>query len=397
MEEVWIVSACRTAIGKFGGALANEHVSDLGCTVIKGVIERSGIAPHYIDEVIMGHAIHAGTGQGATRLAAVKAGIPESVSSFSINNVCGSGLKAINIASILISSGENSVIIAGGMENMSLSPFVLKGMRFRKKLGNEVLEDILLTDALTDPFEHYHMGITAENIARIYDISREQQDQYSVISQNRAEKAVEAGRFIDEIVSINVSATNGKFAFNVDEYYRRNVTIESIASLKPAFLKNGTVTAANSAGINDGAAAILLASSKAIDTFGLIPIAKIVAQASVGIDHKIMGMGSATSITKVLEKAQLKIENIDRFEINEAFASQVLAAKMELGIDINKLNVNGGAIALGHPIGASGARILVTLINELLRCNGKYGIASICVGGGMGIAILIEMARPYCV
>lgn len=388
MQEVWIVSACRTAIGKFGGSLSNISVTDLGCAVISESIKRAKIEPSLIEETIMGHALQAGSGQGASRVAAIKAGIPETSSAFSINNVCGSSLRAINIAAALISAGENNIILAGGMESMSQSPFILSNIRCGNKIGNMVVKDVILHDGLTDAFEKYHMGITAESLSKLYGISRIQQDEYSVLSQNRAERAINSKLFAKEIIPINI---NDNYLFDTDEQCRRNNKIEELQNLKPIFCDNGTVTAANSSGLGDGAAAIVLASSKAINQYQMRPIAKIICCASVGVNHQIMGMGSANAIKKILKKLKLEISDIDLFEINEAFAAQIIAVKNELNIDINKLNVSGGSIALGHPLGASGARIMVTLINNLLCKGGKYGIASICVGGGMGVSTLIEM------
>lgn len=391
MQDVWIISACRTAIGKLGGSFLNVPVSDLGCAVISESLRRSKIEVSLVEEIIMGHALQAGSGQGATRVAAIKAGIPETSSAFSINNVCGSGLRAINIASSLIASGENDIIIAGGMENMSRSPFILPDLRFGKKLGNTTIQDSIILDGLTDSFENYHMGITAETIAKQYNISRNQQDEYAVLSYNRAELAISQSLFESEITPVYILNSKEQSLFDTDEHYRKNVTIESVSSLKPVFCDDGTVTAANSSGICDGAASIVLVSSYAVKKYGLKPIAKIIGCTSVGVDHKIMGIGSAIAIKKILNKANLKISDIDLFEINEAFAAQVLATIKELNIDIKKTNINGGAIAIGHPIGASGARIMVTLINNLLQNGGKYGIASVCVGGGMGVSTLIEM------
>lgn len=393
MQEAWIVSACRTAIGNFGGTLANVEVSDLGCVVIKEAIVRAQIVPYLIEEVIMGHAIQAGTGQGVTKVAAVKAGIPETVSAYSVNNVCGSGLRAVNISTALIQSGQNDVIVAGGMENMSQAPYLLPNMRFNNKIETGLVLDALIKDGLTDSFENYQMGITAERIADKYNITRCQQDEYACMSQNRAKNAILKGYFESEIVPISINKDNYNIIFHNDEHCRKNVTMQSISSLSPIFTKMGTVTVANSSSINDGAASLVIVSTNAVKRHNLMPIAKILQCVSVGVNHKIMGMGSALAIKRVLKKANLHVYDIDLFEINEAFAAQVIAVQKELCIDINKVNVSGGAIALGHPIGASGARILVTLINNLIRYGGKYGIASICVGGGMGVATLIEMVN----
>lgn len=390
MQDVWVISACRTAIGKLGGSLVNIPVCDLGCIVIKEAIIRAQVDYKMIEEVIMGHAIQAGTGQGATRVAAVKAGIPEQSSAYSVNNVCGSGLRAINIACALISSEQNNLIVAGGMENMSQAPHLLPSMRFGRRNGNSVILDSIINDGLTDSFEKCHMGLTAEKLARKYEISRYQQDEYAVTSQNRVENAVKRGLFKSEIVPVCISEENNMY-FTKDEYYRENVTIESISSLTPVFCKKGTVTAANASGINDGAAAVVIGSSSIVHRYNLRPLAKIIGCVSVGVEHEYMGLGAAVAIKKVLKLSNLQIEDIDLFEINEAFSAQILAVQKELDIDFSKININGGAIALGHPIGASGARIFVTLLNNLLQIGGKYGIASICVGGGMGVATLIEM------
>lgn len=393
MQETWVISACRTPIGKLGGVFAEVHVSDLGAKVIKESILRAGIAPSSVEEVIMGHALQAGTGQGATRVAAVKAGIPETSSAFSINNVCGSGLKSISLANSLISVEENDIIVAGGMENMSQAPFIVSNMRFGKKIGHVMMQDVIIKDGLTDSIENYHMGITAERLANIYNISRYQQDKYAVLSQNRLELSTKNKVFDNEIVTFGLSERKDIKICNVDENGRENVTLESISMLPPVFCKEGSVTAANSSSLADGAAAVVLASSRAVHSYGLSPIAKIVCCSTIGIEHKIMGMGAALAIKSVLKKANMKISDIDLFEINEAFSSQILAVKQELNIDISKLNISGGAIAMGHPIGASGARIFVTLINNLRRMHGRFGVASICVGGGMGIAVLIELCK----
>lgn len=392
MQEVWILSGCRTAIGNFGGSLANIPVHELGCRVISESIKRAQIDSDIIEEIIMGHALQAGTKQGATRLASVKAGVPESSVAFSINNICGSGLKAINIAYALIKSNVNDIIVAGGMENMSQSPHIIRNIRFGNKLGDATIRDTILYDALTDAFEDYHMGITAENLAKQYSISRYQQDEYAVLSHNRVENAICNKYFVPEIVSVPINSHNGQYSFDTDEHFRANSSINKISTLPPVFCKNGSITVANSSGLGDGAASIVMASSKLIKKHSLKPLAKIICCVSVGVSHTIMGIGAAVAIEKILQKTGLKIQDIDLFEINEAFAAQLLAVKDYLNIDITKINISGGAIALGHPIGASGARILVTLIYNLLRMNGKYGIASICVGGGMGVSVLIEIS-----
>jgi acetyl-CoA C-acetyltransferase len=388
---VAIVSAVRTPIGKFGGALCDIPASELGSTVIKALVERSGCPMDEVDEVIMGNVLQAGAGQGPARQAAIRAGIAESVPALSINNLCGSGLKAVNLALAMIQSGQADVVVAGGMENMSAAPYLLSQARWGHRIGNSELLDSMLNDALTDAFDGCHMGVTAERIASQFNISREAQDEFAVLSQKRAKKAQETQRFLDEIVPVSIPQKNGSVLdFCVDEYPRKDISQESIASLKPAFDKTGTVTAANASGINDGAAALLLVSDRKLKELGLVPMATIISSASTGVDPKIMGIGPISAIQKCLTQAGVAIEDLELIELNEAFAAQSLAVCQALKLDHDRVNVNGGAIALGHPIGASGARILVTLIHEMLKRKSTYGLASLCVGGGMGVASLIK-------
>ncbi len=388
---VAIVSALRTPIGKFGGTLCDIPVSELGSTVIKGLFERSGCPMDEVDEVIMGNVLQAGSGQGPARQAAIRAGIAESVPALSINNICGSGLKAVNLALAMIQSGQADVVVAGGMENMSAAPYLFPQARWGQRIGNSELVDSMLNDALTDAFDGCHMGITAERVASQFNISREAQDEFAVLSQQRAQQAQEAQRFLDEIVPVSIPQKNGSvLEFCVDEYPRKDVSLESIASLKPAFDKAGTVTAANASGINDGAAAVLLVSDRKLKELGLVPMATIISAASTGVDPKIMGIGPISAIQQCLSQAGLTLEELELIELNEAFAAQSLAVCQELKLERDRVNVNGGAIALGHPVGASGARILVTLVHEMQKRKNTYGLASLCVGGGMGVATLVK-------
>ncbi len=391
MKEVVIVSATRTAIGKFGGTLLNVPVEKLGEIVIKDAIEKAGINSSDIDEVIMGNVLQAGRSQGTARQAAINAGIPNEVPAMNINNICGSGLKAVNLAASLIASGEADVIIAGGMENMSAAPYVLDNARWGYRMGDGKMVDTMVYDALTDAFEGYHMGITAENVAEKYNISREEQDAFAASSQQKAEKAIAEGRFKDEIVLVEIKTRKETIIFDTDEFPRAGVTAEGISKLRPAFKKDGTVTAANASGINDGAAALLVMSADKAKELGLKPIAKIVSSASAGVDPSIMGIGPVYSTRKALDKAGLTIDQIDLIEANEAFAAQALAVGKELGLNSEIVNVNGGAIALGHPVGASGARILVSLLHEMKKRGSKLGLATLCVGGGMGVSTIVEL------
>ena len=390
MKDIVIASACRTPIGKFGGALADTPVMDLGAIVLGEALHRAGIDGRQVDEVIMGHVLQAALGQGPARQAAVKAGIPESVPVMAVNNICGSGLKAVNLAAAMIAAGDADVVLAGGMENMSAAPYALPQARYGYRMNNGQLVDTMVNDALTDAFERYHMGITAENLAEAYSISRQEQDEFAAGSQQKAAQAMSAGKFADEIVPVEIRVKKETIPFDTDEYPRKGVTAESLAKLRPAFKPDGTVTAANASGINDGAAGVLLMSADKARSLGVTPLAHIRAYASAGVDHKIMGIGPVYSTRKALDKAGLNLSNIDLIEANEAFAAQAIAVGKELGWDSAKVNVNGGAIALGHPVGASGARILVTLLYEMQRQNSRYGLATLCVGGGMGVSTIVE-------
>lgn len=391
--EVVIVSAVRTAMGNFNGSLKNVSASELGAAVIKGALEKAGIKPDQVDEVIMGNVLQAGQGQNPARQAAIKAGIPESVSSMTINKVCGSGLKAVHLASQAILAGEADIVVAGGMENMSQAPYLLKNARDGFKMGDQKLIDTLTSDGLTCVFNDYHMGITAENLASKYSITREEQDEFSAWSQEKAVKAIESGRFKDEIVPVAIPQRKGEpVVFAVDEYPKKGTTVEKLAGLRPAFKKDGTVTAGNASGINDGAAAVVVMSRKKAEELGLEPLVTIKANASAGVDPSIMGIGPVPAVRKALEKASISMEELELVEANEAFAAQSLAVDRELRFNKEILNVNGGAIALGHPIGASGARILVTLIHEMKRRQAQKGLATLCIGGGQGVATIVELA-----
>lgn len=391
MNNVVIVAAARTAIGKFGGMLARMPAPDLGAAVIQAVLQRAGVAADCIDEVIFGQVLTAGAGQNPARQAAIKAGLPHTIPAFTINQVCGSGLKSVMLAATAIMAGEAEIVIAGGQENMSASPHVLPGSREGFRLGHTKMIDSMIIDGLWDVYNQYHMGITAENIAQAYHISRVMQDTFSVASQNKAEAAQRAHKFKDEIVPLHVPQRRGDaLLFADDEYIRTGATLASMAEIKPAFLKDGTVTAGNSSGLNDGAAAVLLMSSKRAAQLQLQPLARIAAFAQAGVDPKIMGTGPIPASQRCLAKAAWKVDDLDLIEVNEAFAAQALAVHQEMAWDVNKVNVNGGAIALGHPIGASGCRILVTLLYEMQRRAAQKGLASLCIGGGMGVALAVE-------
>jgi acetyl-CoA C-acetyltransferase len=391
--EVVIVSAVRTALGNFNGSLKNVSAPELGATVIKGALEGAGVNPDQVDEVIMGNVLQAGLGQNPARQAAIKAGIPESVSSMTINKVCGSGLKAVHLATQAILAGDAEIVVAGGMENMSQAPYLLKNARDGFKMGDQKLVDALTSDGLTCVFNNYHMGITAENLASKYSITREEQDEFSAWSQEKAVNAIESGRFKDEIIPVLIPQRKGEpLSFATDEYPKKGTTAEKLAGLRPAFKKDGSVTAGNASGINDGAAAVVVMSKKKADELGLKPIVTIKANANAGVDPSIMGIGPVPAVRKALEKASVSMEDVNLIEANEAFAVQSLAVGQELQFNKEILNVNGGAIALGHPIGASGARILVTLIHEMKRRNAKTGLATLCIGGGQGVATIVELA-----
>ncbi|MEZ2352575.1 acetyl-CoA C-acetyltransferase [Caballeronia sp. RCC_10] len=393
MSDVVIVSAARTAVGKFGGSLAKIAAPDLGATVIRAVLERAGVKPEQVSEVIMGQVLTAGSGQNPARQSVIKAGLPEMVPGMTINKVCGSGLKAVMLAANAIIAGDAEIVVAGGQENMSAAPHVLPGSRDGFRMGDAKLIDSMVVDGLWDVYNNYHMGTTAENVAREYGISREDQDKFAALSQNKAEAAQKAGRFNDEIVPIAIPQRKGEpLQFTTDEFVRHGVTAEALAGLKPAFSKEGTVTAANASGINDGAAAVVVMSAKKAEALGLTPLAHIKAYANAGVDPKVMGMGPVPASRRCLERAGWGVNDLDLMEINEAFAAQALAVHKQMGWDQSKINVNGGAIAIGHPIGASGCRILVTLLHEMQKRDAKKGLASLCIGGGMGVALAVE--RP---
>jgi acetyl-CoA C-acetyltransferase len=390
---VVIVSAVRTALGNFNGSLKDVSAPELGAIVIKEALERAGVNPDQVDEVIMGNVLQAGLGQNPARQAAIRAGIPESASSLTINKVCGSGLKAVHLATQAILAGDAEIVVAGGMENMSQAPYLLKNAREGFKMGDQKLIDSLTTDGLTCVFNDYHMGMTAENLASKYSITRAEQDEFSAWSQAKAVAAIEAGRFKDEIVPVVIQQRKGEpIVVDTDEYPKKGTTAEKLARLRPAFKKDGSVTAGNASGINDGAAALVVMSQKKADELGLQPLVTIKANASAGVDPSIMGIGPVPAVRKVLEKAALSMEDLNLIEANEAFAAQSLAVDRELHFNKQILNVNGGAIALGHPIGASGARILVTLIHEMKRRNASVGLATLCIGGGQGVATIVELA-----
>ncbi|WP_321891907.1 acetyl-CoA C-acetyltransferase, partial [Burkholderia cenocepacia] len=383
MTDVVIVSAARTAVGKFGGSLAKIAAPELGATVIRAVLERAGVKPEQVSEVIMGQVLTAGSGQNPARQSLIKAGLPNAVPGMTINKVCGSGLKAVMLAANAIVAGDAEIVIAGGQENMSASPHVLPGSRDGFRMGDAKLVDTMIVDGLWDVYNQYHMGITAENVAKEYGITREEQDAFAALSQNKAEAAQKAGRFNDEIVPVSIPQRKGEpLQFATDEFVRHGVTAESLAGLKPAFAKDGSVTAANASGLNDGAAAVLVMSAQKAAALGLTPLARIKAYANAGVDPSVMGMGPVPASRRALERAGWTPGDLDLMEINEAFAAQALAVHKQMGWDTSKVNVNGGAIAIGHPIGASGCRILVTLLHEMVKRDAKRGLASLCIGGG---------------
>lgn len=393
MTDVVIVSAVRTAVGKFGGSLAKIAAPDLGAAVIREALARAKVAPEQVSEVIMGQVLTAGSGQNPARQSVIKAGLPNMVPGMTINKVCGSGLKAVMLAANAIMAGDAEIVVAGGQENMSAAPHVLPGSRDGFRMGDAKLIDSMIVDGLWDVYNQYHMGITAENVAKEYGISREAQDEFAVASQNKAEAAQKSGRFNDEIVPIMIPQRKGDpIAFAQDEFVRHGATLESMAGLKPAFDKAGTVTAANASGLNDGAAAVVVMSAAKAKELGLTPLATIRAYASAGLDPKVMGMGPVPASKRCLSRAGWSVGDLDLMEINEAFAAQALAVHQQMGWDTSKVNVNGGAIAIGHPIGASGCRILVTLLHEMQKRDAKKGLASLCIGGGMGVALAVE--RP---
>ena len=390
MEEAVIVAAARTAVGKFGGSLAKVPAQELGATVIKAVLERSGVSPDAVDEVIMGQVLTAGSGQNPARQAAIKAGLPHHVPAYVVGKVCGSGLKATHLATQSILLGDASIVIAGGQENMSAAPHVLPNSRDGQRMGDWKMADTMIVDGLWDVYNQYHMGVTAENVAKRFEISRAQQDEFAAASQQKAEAAQKAGRFKDEIVPVEIAGRKGTVVFDSDEFIKSGVTAESLAGLRPAFDKAGGVTAGNASGLNDGAAVVLMMSASKARELGLKPLARIKSYASAGLDPAIMGMGPVPASKRCLEKAGWTAAELDLMEINEAFAAQACAVNKEMGWDTSRINVNGGAIAIGHPIGASGCRILVTLIHEMIRRDAHKGLASLCIGGGMGVALAIE-------
>jgi acetyl-CoA C-acetyltransferase len=390
MNEVVIVAATRTPVGKFGGTLAKIAASDLGAHVIKHLIEKTGLDGHLINEVILGQVLTAGVGQNAARQAVIKSGLPDRVPGITINKVCGSGLKATHLAAQAIRCGDADIIIAGGQENMSASPHVLNNSRDGFRMGDAKLVDTMIVDGLWDVYNQYHMGVTAENVAKKFNISRTEQDEFALASQNKAEAAQKAGKFKDEISPVEIASKKGNTLFDSDEYIKHGSTMDALSSLRPAFSKEGSVTAGNASGLNDGAAVVMLMSAQKASELGLQPLAKIRAYSSAGIDPSIMGMGPVSASQLCLKKAGWTHNDLDLMEINEAFAAQAIAVNKEMGWDTNKINVNGGAIAIGHPIGASGCRILVTLLHEMIRRDAKRGLASLCIGGGMGVALAIE-------
>ncbi|MFP4015850.1 MAG: acetyl-CoA C-acetyltransferase [Halanaerobiales bacterium] len=391
MREVVIVSAVRTAIGTFGGTLKDIDVIDLGAVVIKEALNRTGLEPEFLDEVIMGNVLQGGLGQNPARQAAVKAGIPFNVPSMTINKVCGSGLKSVSLAAQAIMLGDADVIIAGGMENMSRAAYLTESVRWGKKMGNTELIDLMIKDGLWEAFEDYHMGVTAENIAEQWNISRQEQDEFAALSQQKAERAINENRFADEIVPVEVpQRRQDPITFNTDEHPRAGTTVEKLSKLRPAFTRDGTVTAGNSSGINDGAAAVCLMSLEKARELNIKPLVRIRSYASAGVEPRIMGTGPIPAAKIALKKAELRISDIELIEANEAFAVQSLAVLKELNLDPGIVNVNGGAIALGHPIGASGARILVTLLHEMKKRKLRYGLSTLCIGGGQGCSIIVE-------
>ena len=390
-QEIVIVAAARTAVGKFGGSLAKVAAPDLGATVLKALLQRSGLSSEQVGEVILGQVLQAGAGQNAARQAVIKAGFDHAVPAMTINKVCGSGLKAVMLAAQAIRDGDSDIVIAGGQENMSASPHVLLGSRDGQRMGDWKMVDSMIVDGLWDVYNQYHMGITAENVAKKYGITRDAQDALALASQQKAAVAQEAGRFKDEIVPLSIPQKKGDpIVFAADEFINKKTSAEALAGLRPAFDKAGSVTAGNASGLNDGAAAVMVMSAAKAAALGLKPLARIASYASAGLDPAIMGMGPVPAARRALQRAGWKPQDLDLLEINEAFAAQACAVHQEMGWDTGKVNVNGGAIAIGHPIGASGCRILVTLLHEMIKRDAKKGIASLCIGGGMGVALTVE-------
>ena len=391
MREVVIVSAARTPIGSFGGTLKDVPTRTLGAVAVKEAIKRAGIKPEQVDEVVMGCVLQGALGQNIARQISLDAGIPKEVPALTINKVCGSGLRAISLAAQMIKAGDADIVVAGGAENMSKTAYALPTGRYGARMNNTQIVDMMVNDGLTDAFNNYHMGITAENIAEQWGITREQLDEFSVISQNRAEEAIKAGKFKDEIVPVEIPQRKGDpVVFDTDEFPKFGTTMDKVAKLKPAFKKDGVVTAANASGINDAGAAVIVMSKEKADELGIKPLCTIKAYASAGVDPTIMGIGPVPASERALKKAGLTIKDIDLVEANEAFAAQSLAVRKDLGLDPEKTNVNGGAIAIGHPIGASGTRIFLTLIYEMMRRNAKTGLATLCIGGGQGTSLIVE-------
>ena len=390
-EDIVIVSAVRTAVGKFGGSLARLPAVDLGALVVREAVARAGVEPGAVSEVILGQVLQAGCGQNPARQSSIKAGLPDSVPAMTINKVCGSGLKAVMLAAQAVRDGDAEIVVAGGQENMSAAPHVLPGSRDGMRMGNWSMVDTMVHDGLWDAFNHYHMGTTAENVAKKHGITREMQDAFAAASQNKAEAAQKAGRFADEIVPVMLAQRKGDpIAFATDEFVRAGVTAESLGSLRPAFDKAGTVTAGNASGLNDGAAAVVVMRASRAAALGLRPLASIRAFSNAGLDPAYMGMGPVPASTRCLSRAGWKPQDLELMEINEAFAAQAIAVNQQMGWDTSKVNVNGGAIAIGHPIGASGCRILVTLLHEMQKRDAHKGLASLCIGGGMGVALAVE-------
>ena len=391
MEDIVIVSATRTAVGKFGGALSKVPATELGSIVIREALSRAGVAPDQVGEVIMGQVLTAGVGQNPARQAMMKAGVAKETPALTINAVCGSGLKSVMLAAQAVATGDSEIVVAGGQENMSLSPHVLNGSRDGQRMGDWKMTDTMIVDGLWDVYNQYHMGITAENVAKAHSVTREMQDALALGSQQKAAAAQDAGKFADEIVSVNIPQRKGDpIVFNADEYLNRKTSADVLSGLRPAFDKAGSVTAGNASGLNDGAAAVVVMSAKKAAELGLKPLARIVSYATSGLDPATMGMGPVSATRKALERAGWTATDVDLYELNEAFAAQACAVNQELGIDPAKVNVNGGAIAIGHPIGASGCRILVTLLYEMQRRDAKKGLAALCIGGGMGVAMALE-------
>jgi len=391
MEDIVIVAAGRTAVGKFGGSLAKIPATELGAAVIKGVLERSGLSADQLGDVIMGQVLTAGVGQNPARQAVIKAGFPQGIPGLTINAVCGSGLKSVMLAAQAVATGDSEIVIAGGQENMSAAPHVLNGSRDGQRMGDWKMVDSMIVDGLWDVYNQYHMGITAENVAKKYNIDRAAQDALALASQTKAAAAQDAGKFKDEIIPITIPQKKGDpVVFAADEFINRKTSAEGLAGLRPAFDKAGGVTAGNASGLNDGAAAVMVMTAKKATALGLKPMARIASYATTGLDPAYMGMGPVPASTKALQRAGWKAQDLDLLEINEAFAAQACAVNKEMGWDTSKVNVNGGAIAIGHPIGASGCRILVTLLHEMARRDAKKGIASLCIGGGMGVALTLE-------